>query len=77
VENGIRKHRDTGQIILINISRRSLGVTNVSKNRTKVENFQIADCGKRVVFGIYFENYFENYFSVLVPVRSQLVQKGK
>ncbi len=30
-----------------------------------------ADCGKRVLLGIYFYNYLDNYFSVFVPEQSR------
>ena len=39
VANRISRHDDAGQVILINICRRSLFVTNIAKKRTKVENF--------------------------------------
>ncbi len=37
--NRISRHSDAGQIIFINISGRSLFVTNIAKKRTKVKNF--------------------------------------
>ena len=39
VANRISRHDDAGQVILINICRHNLFVTNIVKNHTKVENF--------------------------------------